>query len=215
VLLSYRSPKYKNLPAYVYPGWSWNAHDEAPPATVVSFKDSNDDFLLAAFWPADGATEFGLFPLGSGDDRLEDMPMADDWEAKDTSLSSIGVVPGGKITLCPPLLAERYLDDLLTTAGLPATPANVHAVGLKVGELFLIKAFQFISSQDQRASDRFGEGHRFRGGPLLPFCQSVLDDLAAYDFSFLPYVQELPMRVRALLLEDDNVRGILDNADRQ
>jgi hypothetical protein len=208
LLLSYRTPKYKYLSSYFYPGWSWNSPDEAP-STVVCFDDTNDDFMLATLWPAGDGTEFGLFPLGSGDGRLETMPIIGHWKTRDASLSSIGTIPGGKITLQAPRLADDYIDGIVTAAGYPATPSNIHAVGSKTSELFFIKALQFISSNDRRAADHFAASHRYDGGLPGPFCQSLLDDLVVWNPGVLPYIQALPMRMRALLLENVDTKGEL------
>lgn len=201
ILLSYRPPRYAHMPPYVFPGWRWNGSQEQSPKTVISFENSNDDFLLAAFWPDHSDTECGLFPLGSGDERLSPLPIIGHWKQRDPSLTSIGVVPGGQITLAPPRVPDQFFDEILRTAGFPSTPHNIEAIGTKTGEMFLVKAHQFISLHDPQSADRFIQSHKYNGGPLREFCQSVLDGLAAWNPDVLPYLQDLPMRCRAIVLE--------------
>lgn len=207
LLRSYRTPKYKHLPSYFRAGWVWNQPDDRPPDTVVSFTDASDEFILATFWSSNQGSELGLFPLGSGDDRLAAMPIVEDWNARDKSLSSVGVVPAGSITLRAPRIDEAFFAEMAESAGLPAQQPIVEAVGLKVGEMFLIKAYEFLSSQDQRAYEHFRQTHHFDGGPLDEFCQATLDDLTAYEPGLLPYIQDLPMRVRAIMLEQTGTDG--------
>lgn len=201
ILLSYRPPIYPQMPPYVFPGWWWNGSQEQFPNTVIFFEDSNNDFLLVAFWPDRNGTECGLFPLGSGDERLSAMPIIGHWKQRDASLTSIGVVPGGQITLAPPHVPDQFFDEILRTAGFPSTPGNIEKIRTKIGDMFLLKAHQFISSDDPGSADRFVQSHRYAGNSSREFCQSMLDDLAALYPNLLPYIQDLPMRCRAIVLE--------------
>jgi hypothetical protein len=69
--------------------------------------------------------------------------------------------------------------------------------------MFLIKAQEYIGSQDQRRAARFVEEHRPTPMNALDLPQLILDDLGAWNPGVLPYVQELPYRVRAILLQRD------------
>jgi hypothetical protein len=219
VLLSDRSRKYIHMPAYVVPGWVWNGEADAAPASAVACDDNADDFLFVALWPSPSGTELGLFPLGSGDDRLRGMPIIRHWKQRDQSLSSVGVVPSGLISLRPPVLPPDYLEDLLATGGYPATPRNVQAACQTMNEQFVIKAFQFIDSRDRVAADRFVDAHRWYKGAGLALLQSDVDDLATWDPGILPDMQDLPMRVRAIVLDVVNQEGTfwsdLDRLDQR
>lgn len=206
LLRSYREPKYPQMPSYVPVEWVWNS-PETPPSTVVSFTDADDDFLLAAFWPVGDGSELALFPLGSGDERLQGMAIIGNWKRFDGSLSSIGVVPGGTITLAAPLLPDDYLEEIVAAAGFPVAPRNVLLIGEKVAQSFLIKAIQFLSTESDAAAARFQRTHVFDGGEIDEFCQSLLDDLVASHPGMLPYVQDLPARVRAILLDAVDAPG--------
>ncbi len=200
-IFSYRPPESAYRSAYVFPGWRWHGLQEKPPETVISFNDSNNDFLLAAFWSDRSGTECVLFPLGNGDERLLSLPIIDHWHYRDPSLRSIGVIPGGQIALAPPLVPDQFFDEILKIANFPSTPFNLETLGMEIGKMFLARAHQFIASYDPGSADRFIQSHRYNGGSLQNFCQSILDDLAAWNPDVLPYVQDTPMRVRAIVLE--------------
>ncbi len=208
MIRGYWQPKYEAMTEYVYPAWSWNAPDETPPTTVVWFKDQNDDVVLAAFWPAATGTTVGIFPHAPENISL----IVDAWQACDATLSPAGGVAGGKITLTAPRITEAYLVDILDRAGLDRRPDYVRAVGLQIAEMFLIKSLQFVGAQDKRAVDRFAEAHRYNGEPPAAFCQRILEDLIAQNPDVLPYIQGLPMRMGALLLEDEYVGGIVNRS---
>lgn len=129
------------------------------------------------------------------------MPIIGRWKQRDPSLTSTGVIPGGQITLTPPHVPEQFFNEILKTAGFPSTPRNLEAIGIKVGEMFCAKAGQFIADNDPRSAQAFVHSHGYNGGSVQAFCQGILDDLAAWDPHLLPYLQDLPMRVRGILLQ--------------
>jgi hypothetical protein len=67
--------------------------------------------------------------------------------------------------------------------------------------MFLIKAHEFISAKNPRAAERFIDDHSWSPGAGIGQSQSVLNDLAAWNHSVLPYMQDLPARCRAIMLE--------------
>ena len=207
MIRGYWQPKYAAMSEHVCPGWSWNVPDETPPTTVVWFKDQSDDVVLAAFWPATPGTTVGIFPLLPENISL----IVDAWRTSDASLSPAGVVAAGKMTLTAPPITEAYLVDILDRAGLDRRPEHVRAVGLRVAEMFLIKALQFVGAQDEQAVDPFAKAHRYDGEPPAAYCQRILDDLVARNPDVVPYIQGLPMRMGALLLEDEYVVGIVNS----
>lgn len=201
LLGTYRTPKYRAMPAFHRAGYRWLASDVTEPDAVVSFSDNRDEFMLATFWAGDGATEWGLFPLGGGDDRLVELPLIGNWKMRDRTLSSAGTLPAGMIVLAPPVITEGYLDELLHAGGAAATPRNRAELGLQLAQMLLIKAQEFISSKDPAAASRFVDRHRLAGQSPERLMQGILDDLAAAYFGTLPYIQDLPDRFAALLLE--------------
>jgi hypothetical protein len=191
------------MPAYADAGWIWNGPEDETPAAVIAFDDSDDEFLLATLRPDGTGTEIGLFPLGSGDERLSPLSITGQWKQVDASLSSIGTIPSRQITLAAPWFAEETFAEIVETAGFAPSQANVAAVGRQFGVMSLIKSSEFINSQDPRNVDRFRNTHKYDGvSSASSFCQAVFDDLAGLYPGTLPYIQDLPVRFRAILLED-------------
>jgi hypothetical protein len=211
-LLSFRPPKYRYLPSFVHPGWEWRGKDIPTPTTVVSFDDRVDDFVLAAFWPMTQGAVIGLFRLGSSEERLHELSASilSDWKSQDPSLVSAGLFDSGMIALAPPVLPADFLDEILTTYGFSPTPKNLAALANLILQMFVMKASEFIGSKDRRAADIFINDHVPRGVISLALLQATLDDLARWNYQVLPYIQELPMRVRAIVLDGQGLAGICE-----
>jgi hypothetical protein len=203
VIRAYRPPNYHHSPSYVPAGWEWLSADDRP-EIVVAFNDQGGDFMLLAIWPAP-PTRLGLFPLGSGDERLRTVPVIGLWKQADPSLMSTGVVAAESIRLMTPVVPSDYVHEMLVTADCEPTAENVASTGTKVGEMFLIKALQCISSRSESEAQRFGAAHRYTGEPFAEFYQSILDDLVRWDPGITPYIQELPARIRAIMLEENTI----------
>lgn len=201
IIRTYRTPRYKFLPPFDYPGWSWIGPEIECPKIVICFDDSRDKFLLATFRHLDQGTEIGLFPLGSGDERLSSLPITGHWKQVDPSLSSVGTVPEGMITLRPPTFPESMFPEILETAGFPPSAENIAVIGEQFGLMSLIKACQFLASEDPRAEASFRESHRYAGQPYSTYCESIFADLARGHPGMLPYIQGFPTRFRALILD--------------
>jgi hypothetical protein len=200
-VFSYKPPKYKHSYAYVYPSWRWNGLQAHTPTSAVSFSDSSNDFILAAFWPTANGTKFSLFPLGSGDERLSDLPITNLWKQSDASLTAVGVIPGGAITLAAPSVSNEFFAEVLNVVGFPPTTDNIEMIGRHFAQQFLVKAYEFMTVLNPENPEQFIQEHQYSGEPAVIFCQTILNDLAAWDPQVLPYIQDLPMRIRAILLE--------------
>jgi hypothetical protein len=211
---SYRQPTYEHLPLVIEPGWAWTGVDEDPPTQAVSCGDQNDDFLLIALWPQPQGTNLGLFPLGGGDDRLSGLPIVGHWKQRDSSLSSIGLVPSGRIRLAAPVLAENYCSEILQAGGYPDTESNREATCGLVNQMMLVKAHSFLSTGDSQAADRFVDGHRWIPGSGIQGPQSILSGVCVAMPGVLPYIQDLPLRVRAILLDNQGEGSFWHDLDR-
>ena len=198
---SYREPPYPKMPSFIYPGWRWLDSSVPQPQFAACCTDENDDFMLFTFWPGDGGTEMGLFPLGSSDERLQALPIIGNWKMRDPSLSSTGTWPARLLVLQAPHLADDYFPEILATAGFPATPVNLAALTCMIHRMFLIKAGQALGSVDERAAGGFVDSHLWFDGAGPEYPQQLLHDLAAAAPEVLPYIQDLPWRVRAILLQ--------------
>ncbi|MER6815235.1 hypothetical protein ABT299_38715 [Spirillospora sp. NPDC000708] len=191
---SYGERPYEHMPLVHQPGFVWLGPDE-PPARVVGFHDTEDDFVFGAFWKTPAGTESGLFPLGAGPDRLNRMKLPGMWKRRDPSLASIGTLPPGIVGLTAPRLSPTYLEDIVRTAGFQPSEGNLAVLHEHVRTLFLIKASQFIGMRQRAAAERFADAHEDASA------QQVLDGLASTLPVVTPYIQALPDRVRGLLLE--------------
>lgn len=191
---------------YVASGWLWNGAPgyEHPPMKVVTCSDTDDYPLFIAFWAdQSGAfrTEMGLFPLGSGDERLSAMPIIGHWKQHDPSLNSAGVFPQGLIAVTLPPIPDNYVEEILSAAGCSLTPSNIDALSRDLAYMYLIKAWEFIKSKDARAADIFVDRHGYSGNPMEQQIRGVLTDLVAWNHQLLAYIQDLPMTIRAFVLE--------------
>jgi hypothetical protein len=192
----YRTP-------YVAAGWRWAGSPNEEPGSVVSFQDSNQQVLFAAFWPITAGTEIGVFPVGEGDQRLSALPIIGHWKQQDPSLSSIGVIPTDQVLITPPHVRDEYFVEIVEASGYPLTLDNLAAVGGTIARMFLGKAFELIVTKDRRVADQFVQNHSYEITSFNEYSHSqrVLDDLGRWDPVVLFYIQDLPMRVRALALE--------------
>lgn len=201
LLAGYSEPRYEHLPPAVPAGHIWLGSGPEP-AVALCCNDDRGEFLLVVLWGSEGGTEIGMFPLGAGDDRLT-LPMIGHWKGQDRSLSSTGSFPHGSIALQPPVLPPDFLEGTLSGAGFPVDRSTMAAARSRIVQMFLIKAQEFIGSQDQRLAARFVEEHRLTPMNAEALPQLILNDLGAWNPGVLPYIQELPYRVRAILLERD------------
>jgi hypothetical protein len=203
VVHSYEPAKSVYRTPYVVPGWKWHGRPgyENPPEMVVTCSDTDDYPLFVAFWSDRGSTEIGLFPLGTSDERLTTMPIVGYWKQRDSSLTSIGLFPGSLIELGSPRLPEQFDEEILRTAGYPLSPRNIAIIGTAIGDMFLGRAYQLIASKDIQGARAFVQRHPYTNGPIEQYCQKILEDLATGYRHLVPYIQDIPMRARAVALE--------------
>lgn len=197
----YRERKYPALPLLVPTGIRWQQADSAP-SMAFSGNDQSDDFLLVTLTPAGSGTEAGLFPLGSGDDRLT-LAAVGHWKMRDNSLSSTGIWPGGTVRLAPPPVTDQLIDDTLAAAGYPCTPGNRTRIGEMLFQMVLVKCWEFINSQaGQAVAARFTETQKRDAdwSSLTGPVRAALQGLAEWNAGVLPYIQDLPLRFHAMML---------------
>lgn len=195
----YRPRRRPDMEPLVPTGIRWTAADGAP-SIAVSGDDESDDFVLFTFAPAGQGTEAGIFPLGGN------LAVAGHWKQRDSSLTSVGSWPPGTVCLTPPPIDESLVYGTLNAAGYPVTPGNVTKVAQEFTMLFLVKCQEFVSNREgARGAERFMTTHQRwqqQGSPsLADLLQAPLRLLAEWNPAVLPYVQDLPMRIRSILLE--------------
>lgn len=176
---------------------TWHG-DGAQPAESWSCDYTDGDIYVFTLWPDSGGTEIGFFPLGGPDESLN-TPLLGQWKQLDPSLRSIGPIEPRLLTLYPPRLTDDYYDATLRLAGKQQSPANRALLTEQTALMFTLKVQGYIAAKDQRRAERFVDQHLWNGDSSLP--QRVLEDVAAWDFGVVPYLQDLPWRIRGLLLE--------------
>lgn len=191
--------KYQHMPTLYDAAAIW--HGEKPlPNEARSCSYGADDVFVFMLWSQASGTEIGLFPLGGSEESLN-TPYIGQRKQADPSLRSIGRFDSGRLTLLTPELGVAYFEEILRLAGKPTTPANVATIAEQVNQMFALKAYEYISGvgRDERAATRFVDTHCWDGDIDLP--QKVLADLGEWNYQGVPYIQDLPWRVRGILLE--------------
>lgn len=196
----YRPRRRPDMEPLVPTGIRWTTADGTP-SIAVSGGDESDDFVLFTLAPAGRGTEAGVFPLRGGN-----LAVVGHWKQRDRSLTSVGSWPPGTVCLTPPPVDEALVYGTLQAAGYPVTPGNVATMARQFTMLFLVKCQEFVSSREgARGAERFMTTHQQwqqQGSPsLADLVQAPLRLLAEWEPAVLPYVQDLPGRIRSILLE--------------
>jgi hypothetical protein len=195
------STMHQEMPLLAPSGVRWTAADGKPSRSLSGF-DRDMQFLLITLGKAtDGTTDAGIFTLGA--DQVRD-PVIGDWKARDQSLTLAGLWPASTAWLTRPPVKDGYIDDILAIAGYPATPSNQFRVADLLFRMMLIKCEEFIQTrQSQAAAREFTRAQKARAdwssAPVSPL-RALLQALAERDTDFLPYMQDVPMRMRAVAL---------------
>jgi hypothetical protein len=207
---SYRERQYPTLPHLVPAGTVWMGSPADEPTAFYAGADQEGAFLLFTFRGTASGSEIGVFPLGHGDARLT-LPIIGHLKQRDASLTSIGTYPHGALRLTRPPVPDDLVDQTLAAAGYPATPLNLAQIADQLFTMASLKAFQYISSQDGDPV-----GHRYLrawreqatfGPALVEPIRMVLDGLAAWDVSVLPYMQDIPLRIQGVVLQASGHEG--------
>lgn len=196
----YRPRRRPDMEPLVPAGIRWTAADGAP-SIAVSGSDQSDDFVLFTLAPAGRGTDVGAFRLVDGN-----LAVAAPWKQRDSSLASVGSWPSGTVCLTPPPIDESLVYETLHSAGYPVTPGNVSKIAQQFTVLFLIKCQEFVSSREgARGAERFMTTHQqwqHQGSPsLADLLQAPLRLLAEWEPTVLPHVQDLPMRLKSIMLD--------------
>lgn len=207
---AYRQQRYPELPLLVPAGARWTP-GECAPSLVLSGNDDSDKFLLITLAGTHSGTEAGIFPLDSGEDRLN-LSVVGHWKQRDNSLASVGTWPPRTVSLAPPPVDDGLIDSTLQAGGYPLTTVNRAKMAQQFTVMFLVKCQGFVSLKEgSRGEERFLATHEQRAdrttltGPL----RSALQLLTEWNSGVLPYVQDLPLRCRAILLEGVGDEGTM------
>jgi hypothetical protein len=208
-LLGFRVPEYTHLPTFTEVSWVWTGGPAPAPRKVLIGTDRPGDHVLVAFWPGSGGCRIGLIPLG-GDQHAGGLEcsMLTAWRLRDPSLSGpAGDLAAGVIRLAPPVLPSGWLAEIVSAAGYRPTRRNTRIVARAAGSLFLGRAELFTGDREPSAARRFVRRHSLRQPMNEAALQAIIDDLARSRPGLLPYLQWLPVRTRALMLEQTQDRG--------
>jgi len=203
VFSTYRSPVHEGMPLLAPAGVRWTAV-EGKPARRLSGFDRNTRFLLITLGgAADGTTDVGIFALGPGGDDARD-PVIGDWKARDPSLTAAGFWPAATAWLTRPPVSDGYIDDILAAAGYPATPRNQLRIADLLFRMMLIKGEELIQLRQSHAVAReFTKTQQARAdwsSSLAGPHRALLQALAEWDADFLPFLQDVPLRMRSVAL---------------
>lgn len=194
LVAAYREATYPLLPYVVPTGCTWHGVG-MPPDGVVSFFDAKGDFVLACLWDDEPGTRIGLIHL-DGLPAVAALPGA--LKQLDGSLSSIGEVPPKSVHLQGPPIPDELPEDLLRQAGRRITSGNVAIVADMLRRQVLVKSYEFLqSARGEPTARRFVDLH-----PPSSSLSMILSDLIRQQPNTAPYVQDLPLRIRALLLSE-------------
>jgi hypothetical protein len=203
---TYRPRIHPEQPHLVPAGIEWTA-EEGKPTLALCGDDENDDFILFTLAATADGTDAGVFPLGSGDDRLSPLSVVGHWKQRDPPLSSVGTWPHATVLLGPPPIDDSLIDSTLSAAGFPATARNRFLLAEQFQIMFRLKCFEYVNGMKGEAASRLFDAayERRRDSTTMsgPF-RSLLQLLAETLPGVQPYIQDLPVRIRAMMLEMDD-----------
>jgi hypothetical protein len=190
---------YLHMPTLNIANVVWHGEGFAPTgAWTCSY--GTDDIFVFVMWSLPRGTEVGLFPLGGSEESLA-TPLVGQWRQIDSSLSAMGRYEPRQLTLLAPRVPKQYYERILQAADRQVTAQNVALLAQQVAVMFAIKGQQFIATKDPAAASRFIDRHAWEGDISLP--EQMLRDIGELNRGLLPYIQDLPGRVRGILLERD------------
>jgi hypothetical protein len=117
----------------------------------------------------------------------------------------VGFWPASTAWLTRPPIGDGYIDDVLAAAGYPATSRNQFRIADLVFRMMLPTCEEFIQSrQSQAVAREFAKTQMTKAdwssSPVAPL-RALLEALAERDPDFLPYMQDVPLRMRSVALE--------------
>lgn len=219
---TYRKRRYPELPLVGEVGWRWHGTASQRPDRVVHFTDRNDKALFVALQTvAAGGTVIELYDLGQPNSVRHGTQFADELSRGDGSLQqgrpSTDVNGAGTVEpleLVTPKVVDEYVGEILRSSGYPVTANNFDILDRQVSLSFLLKLHQFLDHSNPAAARRFIETHAF-SGEGSPALGRMFEDAYDITWNLVAYSQDVPTRVRALLLTNVGQDGTFwDKFDR-
>lgn len=200
LLAATRPRQYPELPRLVPAGWVWLGETPEHPEVGYAGVDIENRPVFVAFTVQGGATQCRFFAGDPG--RGDPLTELIDQLGQRISVASTTPLSAGLVGLTAPPISDSLVEDVITATARTVTPANRAAVG----DMFLtqvkFKAAQIIQNGHghARAVDFLDAWAALRGGPLV-VARAVLDDLCRWDPTVTAYVQDWPLRMRAILIQ--------------
>jgi hypothetical protein len=195
ILESYGPRQYPELPRLVAAGWEWFGSPAQKPAIVVcgTMEDGYPGFVTLRSVPE--GTEAGIYDL-AGEMTL---PLVGHWKQRDKSLTSIGQADAGLAIIAPPV-PDDYVEELVERLGFPLNQENWIKAAAELHQMFVLKAVTFMQQEPDSVAKRFIDDHG--NVPLgVEGLRVILSDLSRWRSGVIPYIQDIPPRVRALIVQ--------------
>ena len=127
------------------------------------------------------------------------LPLIGHWSQRDGSLTSIGQVEAGLAISAPPV-PDHYVEELVERLGLPVDQENWTKAAAELRQMFVLKAVTFVQQESQSVANQFIDDHK--EVPLgVDGLRLILGSLSRWKTGVIPYIQDIPPRVRALIIE--------------
>ena len=211
VMDAQRPRSYPTLPHLVQAGSSWLGDPSAQPNAVACGIEVPGDGspIFISFRSTTSGCEVGLFPLGAGDERLN-LPLVGLIKQRVPSLSSVGLFPAGTLAITRPTIRPDTLETTLTAAGRQYNASNEALIAEVFINMVKTKVLQFIEAlSGPHAASELARSWTSSAGEdsSIAGAQKVLDAGAVQCPAMIPYIQDLPLRVRAVMLTSVNESG--------
>lgn len=206
-----RPRSYATLPHFVQAGSRWLGDQSVHPNAVACGIEVPGDGspIFISFRTTTSGCEVGLFPLGAGDDRLN-LPLVGLIKQRVPSLSSLGLFPSGTLAITSPAIRPDTFQSTLTAAGRQNSASNEALIAEVFTNMVKTKVLQFaeaLSGPHTASEIARGVNSSQDAEASIAGAQKILHAGAEQCPAMIPYIQDLPLRVRAVMLASMNDLG--------
>ncbi|MDO5498427.1 MAG: hypothetical protein Q4F67_01955 [Propionibacteriaceae bacterium] len=204
VLSTYRERSHPSVPLLARAGFRWSGAPDEKPNAAYLCSDEEKRGLVITLRPVDGGTQVGMIPMHNRPDRML-IRMAGYLHTR-IPVTSVGTIPSLNVALVAPRVPRDLVANTLTKSGYPVTATNVAITGRHAVAGALDRALKIVTRSDgKRAAKEWleeWEGHDDHGtGTAEEQLDRLIQRLVAWDARVLTQVQDLPLQVRASLLD--------------
>lgn len=147
-------------------------------------------------------TEAGIYDLA----EEMTLPLIGHWKQRDASLTSIGQAEAGLAITAPPV-PDDYVEELIQRLGLPLNEETRLKAAAELHQMFVLKAVTFMQSEPESVAHGFIADQR--NLPLgVEGLRMILTNLARWKTGVIPYIQDVPLRVRALIVQSGRLNEL-------